>query len=120
MPMKRCNRCRRKVLISHATFKKGYCIECYKKERQDYNDRERNDKYGKFYRSTEYKKFRQKLYIENPYCNRCLQDGKYVPSRICHHIIPIKEDFSKRFDENNIEFLCQSCHNQEHKTKDKY
>lgn len=44
-------------------------------------------------------------------CENCLTHGIIRKVDICDHIIPIKTDWSKRLDYNNLQSLCQYCHN---------
>ena len=56
-------------------------------------------------------------------CERCLADGKIVPGFIVHHKCYLTPDniqdpgISLNWD--NLEYLCQDCHNKEH-FKDEY
>jgi len=52
-------------------------------------------------------------------CERCLKRGMYVPGRIVHHktyLTPENiSDPAVAFDWSNLELLCRSCHELEHK-----
>ena len=73
----------------------------------------------KFYKSKKWANVR-KLYAESQdgLCERCRQSGLYVPGKIVHHKIYIDDAglkdpaISLSFD--NLELLCQDCHNKEH------
>lgn len=51
-------------------------------------------------------------------CERCLSHGRYRPGKIVHHTCYLTPDnindpaVSLNFD--NLEYLCQDCHNAEH------
>ncbi len=51
-------------------------------------------------------------------CERCLAKGLIVPGYIVHHKIHLTEDNYKdpsvAFNFNNLEYLCKTCHEQEH------
>lgn len=51
-------------------------------------------------------------------CERCKQEGRIVPAEIVHHKIYLQEenyqDPSIALNFDNLEALCQNCHNQEH------
>lgn len=51
-------------------------------------------------------------------CERCLNKGRYVPGKIVHHkdyITPINiNDTNITLNHDNLEYLCQDCHNKEH------
>ena len=72
-----------------------------------------------FYKSTAWQQCRA-AYIKSVggLCERCLSEGKIVPGYIVHHKCYLTPDnindpsVSLNFD--NLEYLCQECHNQEH------
>lgn len=48
----------------------------------------------------------------HPLCVHCLAKGHVTTATVCDHIDPHKGDMVKFWDfENNIESLCQTCHN---------
>ena len=57
-------------------------------------------------------------------CERCLKRGLYIPGRIVHHKIYISPDNygdpSVMLNWDNLELLCRSCHELEHKSKRRY
>ncbi|PAE58568.1 HNH endonuclease, partial [Bacillus licheniformis] len=36
------------------------------------------------------------------------------PADMVHHIVEVKQDWSKRLDLSNLESLCNACHNKVH------
>lgn len=72
-----------------------------------------------FYASKRWKVCR-KSYISSVHglCEECLRNGKYKPGLILHHKITLTPDnindpyITLNFD--NLEYLCQECHNIEH------
>ncbi|AMV60125.1 Hypothetical protein ADU71_0448 [Pediococcus damnosus] len=44
-------------------------------------------------------------------CEACLKRGVIRKVDIADHIVPIKEDWSKRLDYANLQALCIVCHN---------
>ena len=81
-----------------------------------------------FYRSKEWTRCKE-AYLNkvNHLCERCLAKGLIVPARIVHHKEHLNEfniqeaAVSLNFD--NLEALCQDCHNKEHfgdKTEKRY
>lgn len=72
-----------------------------------------------FYKSSAWLSTRS-AYISkvNGLCERCLNKGLIVPGKIVHHKIHLtRENYldpevSLNFD--NLELLCQRCHNEEH------
>lgn len=74
-----------------------------------------HEKFGSFYNSPEWKKLRkQKWQDANGLCEMCLAEGIVREGREVHHKIPIEEDWSKRFDYDNLILLCPDHHNQMH------
>lgn len=75
-----------------------------------------------FYQSKAWKKTRQTVIKRaNGLCERCRAAGLYVPGVIVHHkkyITPGNiHDASVTLNPANLEYLCEDCHNKEHKAK---
>ena len=72
----------------------------------------------KFYNSKRWTQFRQMYLSEHPYCERCAQAGLLVPAEHVHHIKYITpeniNDPHITLSADNVEALCQPCHNNEH------
>lgn len=117
-----CARCRKPVI-----YPSTYCPMCQeqvdveKEERQQFikkkSDKKynasRDPKYTRFYNSADWKILSAKVLQNNSYrCNRC----KGIATQ-AHHKIEIKTQlgWDMRFDIDNIEPLCDKCHNKEHK-----
>lgn len=107
---RRCGKCGKK--IAH-----GIKCECLKLTRKDYNKNVRynneNKEYSIFYNSIHWK--RMSSYIRCKYNDLCLMCYfKYkilTIANVVHHIVELKEDYTKRLDEDNLITLCHSCHN---------
>lgn len=69
-------------------------------------------KYEAFYQSTAWTKLARQYKVAHVLCERCLSRGIIRKADICDHIIPIKTDWDKRLDWNNLQSLCQNCHNE--------
>lgn len=79
----------------------------------------RNDpEIAKKYKSKRWQKLRQLKKNTSPFCERCLQEGLFTPARIIHHKEYITDlnylDDNVFFNIDNLESLCQDCHNKEH------
>ena len=75
----------------------------------------REDKYDKFYRTSEW--INKRVYIINRdygVCLRCLSKGKTVDAAVVHHIVELKDCWNMRLFNNNLISLCPSCHKQVH------
>ena len=92
-----------------------HCIkhEHMDKERHKEYQRHRTDKREQaFYNSKEWKLVRQQVLIrDNRLCQLSLLDNKIVFADMVHHIIPMKEDESKKLDMDNLISLSNGMHN---------
>lgn len=75
-----------------------------------------------FYRSKAWKRAREQAIVRaNGLCERCRANGIYKPGCIVHHkehITPENIGNNKvTLDLNNLEYVCEDCHNKEHKAK---
>ena len=56
-------------------------------------------------------------------CERCAAEGKLVPAKVAHHKIYLTRqnisDPSISLSWDNLEALCQGCHNKEHHKEEK-
>lgn len=106
---RRCGKCGKKIV-------QGNTCECVKATRKEYNKNVRYNKdkeYSTFYNSMHWK--RMSSYIRckyNGFCLVCYIKYKVLKvADVVHHIVEIKEDYSKRLEEDNLVTLCHSCHN---------
>ena len=71
-----------------------------------------------FYESKAWRRCRELYKKQQPFCERCLSQGLYVPGDIVHHKIHLTEDnyrdASISLNPENLENLCRACHNKEH------
>lgn len=71
-----------------------------------------------FYQSQAWKRCRRAYIAAHPLCERCLEHGIIEPAKIVHHKTYITPenihdpDITLNWD--NLEALCQTCHNVEH------
>lgn len=103
--IKRCPECEVK-----AEQERKQHIKYYKK-----NTYERDSKYNKFYKSKEWNTVRKLAIVrDHALCKDCLDKNTITPYNTVHHIVPIKEDWSRKLDINNLICLCESCHQKRH------
>lgn len=129
MPQRPLKPCKKPGCTNLTRNKEGYCdvhlaeyIEQQKKlkaERDKRYDKQvrktRDKKYWEFYKSNEWERVKTQAYIRDKgLCQWCWQKGIIRTADVVHHIVPIKEDWSKRFDLNNLVSLCHECHNEWH------
>ncbi|WIF95133.1 HNH endonuclease [Caminicella sporogenes] len=126
MPKKICNEYGCNKIIDYTEI---YCKEHKKindqrkkqrkKERlKNYDNKRKNSKEWKFYKSKEWLYARRAALVRDNYlCQHCLKNNRITLADMVHHIIPIKEDFSKRLQLSNLISLCNSCHEKIHRKK---
>lgn len=71
------------------------------------------------YKSKKWQKFRHIYFLSvNGLCERCSKNGIIKSAEILHHIVYITDKNYQNdnifYDTNNVEALCQNCHNKEH------
>jgi len=76
---------------------------------------------AKKYKSKKWQKLRRYKLLLNPFCERCLKKNIYNSAVIIHHKEYITnlnyEDDDVFFNLDNLESLCQECHNKEHNSE---
>ena len=106
----------------------GYCdehkdfgeqkIEEAKKYRYAQYDKTRDPKLVAFYHGVKWKRLRESVLSRDNYlCQDCLASNMLVAAEEVHHIIEVKEDWNKRYEEDNLISLCKSCHRKRHTRK---
>jgi len=90
-----------------------YCDKHRKqKAHETMQSHKKNDKFFRFYQSTQWRKTRNAYMDGHPWCGICLLHGKHKLATSVDHIKPLKlcdEDEQLSFD--NLQSLCASCHN---------
>lgn len=77
-----------------------------------------SDKYEQFYNSKEWKQLRRQVMQDNDYlCAECKRNGKIRQATQVHHKVPIEEDYGLRLEYDNMEALCNQCHNVAHERR---
>ena len=64
-----------------------------------------------FYKSKEWQYLRKWILSRGPLCELCIAKDRLTPATEVHHKIDLWIDPAKRLDPNNLQPLCQSCHN---------
>lgn len=91
-----------------------YCEEHSKKICKDYSANRTDKREQNLYNSRHWRKLSKLKLSHNPLCEMCYNSGVLEPAVLVHHIIEVKVDYSKRFDIDNLQSLCKSCHNKIH------
>lgn len=76
------------------------------------------------YASDRWRNLRLQKLANDPLCEKCLEQGLYVPAEDVHHI----ESFAEHPDDwqrwaycyENLQSLCKSCHGKEHRKHQEY
>ena len=110
-----CPRCNRRLV----SISKKYCEVCEAKantRHKEYKRYRTDDKEQRFYSDPDWIRKREKIkYTDNGYCLLCLNNNGHRTMDTVHHIVELKEDWNKRFDDNNLISLCESCHQVVHR-----
>jgi len=72
----------------------------------------RNRKPDPFYTSAAWRKLRNQYIATQPICEHCKQAGNYKPAKVVDHIMPRKNRPDLELDWDNLQSLCQRCHQQ--------
>ena len=125
MPLRSLRECRNPHCAKLTRSKEGYCdehiqeylnkIEEYKKNNRYRYDRKydikRDPKIEKFYRSKAWRDKREYILIrDNGLCQRCLSYNRITHATDVHHIVKLKDDYTKRLDNDNLVSVCSKCH----------
>lgn len=66
--------------------------------------------YNRFYKTSKWIKLSRRTLQNSPVCVECLRNGTIKKADLVDHIVPIREDWSRRLDPNNLQSLCYRCH----------
>ena len=115
---KLCPHCGRKVDY----YSQCECVDKYKKDKyKAYKNNRKDKKEQSFYSSTAWIRLRDTIRSrQHGMCVVCyLKDNKIINQDVVHHITELKEDYSKRLDEDNLICLCNKHHDHVHNVYDK-
>ena len=118
---KLCSKCGKVI-----DYKKSRCLECESKYQQQkkmdykyYNDNLRDKKTQVFYNSIEWKQIKKTVHIRDKgLCTMCLSENKISYAEVVHHIEPLKENYNKRINPDNLICLCNKHHAHVHAVYD--
>ena len=63
-----------------------------------------------FYNGGKWRRFARFYKDKHPVCDQCETEGRVGPADVADHIIRIEEG-GEKYDERNIQSLCNTCHN---------
>lgn len=118
MPRKAKRQCGVFGCTNFAKDGESYCEEHLKSENRKY------EKYLRGYDAHERYDSRwvkvRKMYLNgHRLCEECLKENKHVKATIVHHKIPVSENENLKYDLENLEAVCASCHNKIHSKMEK-
>lgn len=71
--------------------------------------------FNDFYHSREWRAVRLQVLERDSYlCQQCKRAGRITPAKTVDHIEPLRANWSRRLDPNNLETICRQCHNAKH------
>jgi 5-methylcytosine-specific restriction endonuclease McrA len=71
-----------------------------------------------FYQSPEWMRVRRRVLVRDNYCCvLCKMSVRAKKQSRVDHIVPLKKDYSRRFDMTNLRTLCPACDNARHRGK---
>lgn len=72
----------------------------------------------KFYKSRVWRSKRKQILIRDNYeCQKCKSRGRFSKADCVHHIKHLKDYPELALTDDNLECLCNPCHNEEHPEK---
>lgn len=77
---------------------------------------ERDNSNAEFYNSWAWRKLRKLFLDKNPLCKHCEENDEVVKATVADHILPINSG-GERLDEENLQALCERCHNKKSATE---
>ena len=113
MIYKRCIQCGKRIPEGTTCSCVIQMQQRMKKLRDKDYDANRRDRQSKaFYESKEWKRVRDGVLLLDDYIDVYLYvtTGEIVPADTVHHIIPLRDDWSRRCDVNNLISLSQGSH----------
>ena len=110
-PRKQCEHAGCRVMVDYNVT---FCPK-HTKQRNKETYEKRKGKYFDFYQTKQWRNLSKSYRVSHPYCEQCYQRGIIRPAEICDHIIEVRKDWDKRLDWDNLQSLCQQCHEMKHK-----
>ena len=80
----------------------------------------RDADYRRMIHTARWLRLRRDKLSSNPLCERCEEEGRFVPASEVHHVTPVERGLTLRekeslmFDPHNLLSLCHACHVRTH------
>lgn len=110
-PMRQCRHPSCRLLIP---FTDTYCTRHVQTVNQSYDKARLRDNptYVAFYKTGAWRNTRKVALMRDEWlCQHCLQSDVYKPAEMVDHIVPTLVDWEKRLELDNLQSLCNACHN---------
>lgn len=111
-PMKQCNHAGCRQLVPYDV---RYCDKHqHTTNAETYHKRmygEHEGRYQHFYKSSQWRKLSRRFLENNPICVQCYQEGVIRKADVVDHVVELRDDWSRRLDESNLQPLCYRHHN---------
>ena len=89
----------------------NYCHRC-REIRRGERERERGQNSGRGeYAKKSWKDLRKSKLLRDPLCEECQRVGRTALASKVDHIVPHRGDLQLFYDWDNLQSLCESCHN---------
>lgn len=69
------------------------------------------DKHQRFYQSKAWQRLRLYQLSVEPLCEHCSLSGCTEPATVADHIVSLTLNYDRRLDPDNLQSLCDRCHN---------
>ena len=83
-----------------------YCPAHTRQRRQQQNTQHDH----RLYRQARWRRFRQSVLMDRPFCQDCEALGQTRVAQELHHIVKRSDDLSRFYDESNVMPLCSEHH----------
>lgn len=105
MPIyKRCSRC-------NARIPSGTTCGCRRERQKEYDKHSRDKESKKFYDSAEWIRTKNRiLELDGMDVYLFMKTGRMLAADTVHHIVPLKDDWSRRLDADNLMSLSSETH----------
>lgn len=89
----------------------GLCLEHSRQRRNEYAKEYRKETGPRVYDTQKWRKLSKRILSLFPFCQRCEVTGRVSLSTLVHH----KDRDRNNWSRENLEALCKTCHDQEHR-----
>ena len=110
-PFKTCNKVSCGKLTRNLYCEEHSHLERLSKQMSNRNYDNSRPSWHKWYTTNRWLNMRLFQLQKEPLCNTCKLDNKLTPATVVDHIVPHKGDPFLFWNPNNLQSLCEICHN---------